>query len=237
MSDVAAALIASGVLTPGSASQALAAARDGDVASAALRLGLAEEHALVEVLSQLHGCPGVDLSRSVVPASNRDLLSPALCRSRRILPVSIGRAEVVLATPEPGNRALVNEVRYLTGRKVLPYVAVGAAVQDAFNGLLQIRSRGGAAWRGQRAPALPDKTAAWVGVVKSQPAASAGAIEVPELGEGEMELVGIAESVMEASRPSPGPLPPPAAPSPSPEPPPPPDPPPAAAPPAEGTPG
>jgi CheY-like chemotaxis protein len=208
MPDVAAALIARGVLTPGSASQALAAARDGDVASTALRLGLAEERALVEVLAQLHGCPGVDLSRSVVPAANLDLVSPALCRVRRILPVSIGRSEVVLAMPEPDSRAIVNEVRYLTGRKVLPYVAVGAAVQGAFHALLQIRSRGGSAWRGPRAPALPDKTAAWVGVVKPPPAAPPGAIELPEAAEEGMELVGIAESVMEAARGAPGPLPP-----------------------------
>ena len=208
MPDVAAALIASGVLTPGSASQALAAARDGDVASAALRLGLAEERGLVEVLAQLHGCPGVDLSRSVVPAANLDLVSPALCRVRRILPVSIGRGEVVLAMPEPDARASVNEVRYLTGRKVLPYVAVGAAVREAFDGLLQVRSRGGPAWRGRHAPALPDKTAAWVGVVKPRPAAPLGAIELPEVGEEGMEIVGITESMMEAARGAPGPLPP-----------------------------
>ncbi len=206
MPDLAAALITRGVLTPGSASRALAAARDGDVASAALRLGLAEERALVEVLAQLHGCPGVDLSRSVVPAANLDLVSPALCRARRILPVSIGRSEVVLAMAEPDGRAVVNEVRYLTGRKVLPYAAVGAAVQDAFQELLQIRSRGGAAWRGQHAPALPDKTAAWVGVVKPRPAAPSGAIEVPEAEE-RMELVGITESMMEAAREAPEPLP------------------------------
>ena len=210
MPDVAAALIARGVLTPASASQALAAAGDGDVASAALRLGLAEERDLVEVLAQLHGCPGIDLSRSVVPAANLDLVSPALCRARRILPVSIGRSEVVLAISELDARVTVNEMRYLTGRKVLPYVAVGAAVQDAFYELLQIRSRGGPAWHGRHAPALPDRTAAWVGVVKPQPAVPPPeAIELPPAAaEPEMQLVGITESMMEAVQGAPGPLPP-----------------------------
>lgn len=210
MPDVAAALIARGILTPGSASQVLAAARDGDVASAALRLGLVEERELVEVLAQVHGCPGIDLSRSVVPTANLDLVSPAVCRARRILPVSVGHSEVVLALPEPGDRAIVNEVRYLTGRKVLPYVAVGAAIRDAFSGLLQIRSSGGPAWRGRHAPALPDKTAAWVGVVKPQQAAPPpAAIELPSAAaEPEMQLVGITESMMEALRGAPGPSPP-----------------------------
>ncbi|HET9552894.1 MAG TPA: hypothetical protein VFP50_07990, partial [Anaeromyxobacteraceae bacterium] len=67
MADVAAHLVRSGVLPAESAARALAAAHDGDVASAALRLGLATEAALVRALSDLHGCPGVDLSKSVVP--------------------------------------------------------------------------------------------------------------------------------------------------------------------------
>jgi CheY-like chemotaxis protein len=75
--------------------------------------------------------------------------------------------------------------------------------------LLQIRSSGGPAWRGRHAPALPDKTAAWVGVVKPQPAAPpAGAIELPPAAEPEMQLVDITESMMEALQGAPGPSPP-----------------------------
>jgi hypothetical protein len=48
MPDVAAILVRDGVLSREAAGKALAAARDGDVASAALRLGFATEGAIVK---------------------------------------------------------------------------------------------------------------------------------------------------------------------------------------------
>ena len=82
MADLAAHLVRSGVLPADAASRALAAAHDGDVASAALRLGLATEGALVRALAELRGCPGVDLSKSVVPTGNLDVVAAGFCRQR-----------------------------------------------------------------------------------------------------------------------------------------------------------
>ena len=179
MVDLAAHLVRSGVLPADAASRALAAAHDGDVASAALRLGLASEANLVRGLAEVHGCPGVDLSRSVVPVANLDVVSLAFCRQRRILPVSVGKAEVVLAMADPEDYALADELRFVTGRKVLRYVAVPASIERTLDGLAREKQKLSPAWRGVQAPALPDPTAAWVGVV--HPPRQAGeAIEVPE---------------------------------------------------------
>jgi hypothetical protein len=131
MADIAAHLVQAGVLPPGSAARALAAAQDGDVASAALRLGLATESGLVKALADLHGCPGVDLSRSVIPTANLDVVAHGFCRQRRILPVSVGKAELVLAMADPEDYALADELRFVTGRKVLRYAAVPAASKSS----------------------------------------------------------------------------------------------------------
>jgi CheY-like chemotaxis protein len=163
--DLAAHLVRSGVLAPAAAARALAAARDGDVGSAALRLGLAPEAALARALADVHGCPAVDLSRSVVPCANLDAVSPELCRQRRVLPVSVTRTELVLAMADPDDRALADEVRFVTGRSVLRYAAVPAAIERTVDGVVREASRGAPAWRGAQAPALPDPAAAWVGVV------------------------------------------------------------------------
>jgi CheY-like chemotaxis protein len=179
MADLAAHLVRSGVLPAESAARALAAAQDGDVASAALRLGLATESGLVRVLAELHGCPGVDLSKSVIPTSNLDVVAHAFCRQRRILPVSVGKAEVVLAMADPEDYGLADEIRFVTGRKVLRYAAVPAAIERAIDGLVRERQKFSPAWRGAQAPALPDPTAAWVGVVHP-PRRAAEGIEVPE---------------------------------------------------------
>src|SRR5512138_1213716 len=101
MPDVAAHLVRTGVLAPDAAARALAAARDGDVASAALRLGLAQEAVLARALADLHGCPAVEFSKSVVPTGNLEVITPAFCRQRRVLPVSVSRSELVLAMADP----------------------------------------------------------------------------------------------------------------------------------------
>jgi CheY-like chemotaxis protein len=191
--DVAAHLVRAGLLPPQAAARALAAAHDGDVASAALRLGLAQEAVLARALADLHGCPAVDFSKSVVPVANLDVVAPAFCRERRVLPVSVSRSELVLAMADPDDHALADEVRFVTGRSVLRYVAVPAAVERTLEALQRERARGARTWRGAHAPALPDPEAAWVGVVHGERRAEAG-IDLPE-ATGSMELVGLADNV------------------------------------------
>jgi len=193
MADIAAHLVKSGVLPAEAAARALAATHDGDVASAALRLGLASEGALVRVLAELHGCPGVDLSRSVVPTANLDVVAHGFCRQRRILPVSVGKAEVVLAMADPEDYGLADELRFVTGRKVLRYAAVPAAIERAIDGLVRERQRFAPAWRGAEAPSLPDPSAAWVGVVHPPRKLGEG-IELPEASE-TIELVPVSSSL------------------------------------------
>jgi CheY-like chemotaxis protein len=193
MADLAAHLVRSGVLAPEAAARALAAAHDGDIASAALRLGLATEGELVRALADLRGCPGVDFSKTVIPTANLDAVAPGFCRQRRVLPLSLGRNELVLAMADPDDHALADEIRFVTGRKVLRYVAIPAAVERTLDGIVRERKRGADSWRGAHAPALPDPAAPWVGVVHaSAKRAETGSIELPEITS-TMEVVGISE--------------------------------------------
>lgn len=189
--DVTIALLQEKVLDAQQMARALAAAKGGDVGSSALRLGLADEAALVRALAVAYGCPGVDLSRSVVPAANLAVVPVALCRRHGMLPVSIGQAGVVLAMADPGDRQAIVAVRLRTGRQVLPHVAVRAAIEDVLLALERAGSRPAKAWRGARAPALPDLTAPWVGAVK--PSAPQRGIDLPEV-DAPMELMSIAEA-------------------------------------------
>jgi CheY-like chemotaxis protein len=189
----AAHLVRTRVLAPDQAARALAAAHDGDVASAALRLGLAEEAELARALAELHGCPAVDFSKSVVPTSNLAVVAPAFCRQRRVLPVSVSRAEIVLAMADPEDHLLADEVRFVTGRNVLRYVAVPAAIDRTLDALVRERGRA-LTWRGPQAPALPDPAAAWVGVVHGARGGADGGTELPEAN-GSMELVGLADMI------------------------------------------
>ena len=196
MADLAAHLVRSGVLAPDAAARALAAAHDGDVASAALRLGLATEGDLVRALADLRGCPGVDFSKTVIPTANLEVVA------RRLLPAArgaarspLGKCELVLAMADPEDHPLADEIRFVTGRKVLRYVAVPAALERTLDGVVRERKRGVASWRGANAPALPDPAAAWVGVVHAtakKSSSDTGGIELPEITS-TMEVVGVSE--------------------------------------------
>jgi CheY-like chemotaxis protein len=205
MNDLAAHLLRAGVLTPDTASRALAAAQDGDVASAALRLGLVPEAALARALAELHGCPAVDFTKSVVPVSNLDVVAPGFCRQRRVMPVSVGKAEMVLAMADPGDHALADELRFVTGRSVLRYAGVPAAMERVLDALVREKARGGLAWRGPSAPALPDPAAPWVGVV--HPARKPeSTLDLPEITS-EMVIVGVGEDLAGAETPFDAPTP------------------------------
>ncbi|HEY6098264.1 MAG TPA: response regulator, partial [Anaeromyxobacter sp.] len=193
MADFAAFLVRSGTLARGAAARALAAAKDGDVGSAALRLGLVSEPALARALADFHGCPAVDFSRSVIPTANLDAIPPGFCRQRRVLPISMSRTELVLAMADPDDAALADEVRFVTGRTVLRYVAPAAAIEQAVDALVREKARGGLAWSGEQAPALPDPRAAWVGVVHGAKAQEDG-IDLPEITS-TMEIIGVADTL------------------------------------------
>jgi CheY-like chemotaxis protein len=201
--DLAAHLVRSGVLAPAAAARALAAAHDGDVGSAALRLGLATEAALARALADVHGCPAVDFSKSVVPCANLDAVAAPFCRQRRVLPVSVTRTELVLAMADPDDYALADEVRFVSGRNVLRYAAVPAAIERTLDGLAREAARGAPTWRGPQAPALPDPAAAWVGIVHGARREEEG-IDLPEITS-TMELVGLADPLEDTpfSAPSP----------------------------------
>lgn len=193
MADLATQLLKSGALTSGQLAHALAASKDGDVASAALRLGLAGEGVLARALADHHGCPAVDFSRSVVPTANLTVVAPAYCRQHRVLPVSIGQSEMVLAMADPEDHLLADELGFVTGRKVLRNAAVPAAIERVIDGLTREKSRGGQAWHGPGAPALPDAGSAWVGVVHGS-SKHDSALELPDLlPDDALEVVQVSE--------------------------------------------
>lgn len=191
--DVAAALVQEGILAPEAVARALAGARDGDVASAALRLGLCDEPSLVRALARAYECPGVDLSRSVIPAANLGVMAPDFCQERKVIPVTVGRTEIVLAMADPDDAALADEVRFVTGRKVLRYAAVGLSIERAIAALARAREAGKVAWSGPAAPVLPDPSSGWAAVVKPGERVRP-AVELPEADE-KMELVAASEDI------------------------------------------
>jgi DNA-binding response OmpR family regulator len=147
-------LVERGVVSADAVMRAEAAAeRSGTrLCSELLATGEATEGALVAILAERHGWPGVDLSRSEILADALQLVPPRVALADNILPLSTegGRLHLAVADPDSANRVL-SEVRFVTGMEISPYVAVAGALRgaivDAYGGL----SRGEPAWRGSQA--------------------------------------------------------------------------------------
>ncbi len=147
-------LVERGVASPEAVMRAEAAAEKGGtrLCSELLAAGEATEEALVTVLAERHGWPGVDLSRSEILADALRLVPPRVALADNILPLSTegGRLHLAVADPDSGNRVLA-EVRFVTGMEISPYVAVAGALRkaivEAYDGLF----RDAPAWRGAHA--------------------------------------------------------------------------------------
>ena len=147
-------LVERGVVSPDAVMRAEAAAERGGtrLCSELLAAGEATEGALVAILAERHGWPGVDLSQSEILADALHLVPPRVALADNILPLSTegGRLHLAVADPDSASRVL-SEVRFVTGMEISPYVAVAGALRsaivDAYGGL----SRGEPAWRGAQA--------------------------------------------------------------------------------------
>jgi DNA-binding response OmpR family regulator len=144
-------LVERGVVSPEAVVRAEAtASRSGTkLCSALLAAGEATEGALVAILSERHGWPGVDLSHSEILAEALGHVPPAVALADGILPLSTegGRLHLAVSAPDGAERVMA-EVRFVSGMEVSPYVAVAGAlekaIQEAYDGL----AMGEPAWRG-----------------------------------------------------------------------------------------
>jgi len=130
------------------------AKRKGErICSVLLRNGV-DEGRLAGALAELHGTPGVDLSRSVIPSDVLGLVPLEVARADLVLPLSRegGRVHVAVATPDTAT-AQIDEIRLGAGQEVSVYVAVHASLRDAIEGAYSSAARGHAVWRGKAATA------------------------------------------------------------------------------------
>jgi hypothetical protein len=88
-----------------------------------LKWDLVPEHVLLDALSKYHRCPFVD--REALVAADKDavsLLSPEQASRLRAMPYAFEDKALRVAFENPSNLADVDEVKAITGRKVLPAV-------------------------------------------------------------------------------------------------------------------
>jgi DNA-binding response OmpR family regulator len=108
-----------------------------------------DEGDLADVLSEKHGVPGIDLSRTAIPVALLDLVPRAVAEGDLILPVSDEGGRIHLAMARPTDERILAEVRFVSGREVSNYVACRGSLLRAIGEAYEGRGRGATLWRGR----------------------------------------------------------------------------------------
>jgi CheY-like chemotaxis protein len=122
------------------------------LASVAATSGKVSEHGLLKALSEQHGVPGLDLNQLVVPLENLQLLPHEIARQHAILPILVKEDRLFLAMADPGDRRVVDEIEFVTGRRVFPYVALHQPLLKLIDECYRLAERGEAYYVGPRVP-------------------------------------------------------------------------------------
>jgi type IV pilus assembly protein PilB len=112
----------------------------GRIGNAIVRLGFLPEAAILEAVGQQLGVPFVEIGERHIPAQVLSLVPERLMRSRRVLPLarlSDGkRGPLVVALPDPGDLAAIDEIAFATGMQVKPVLAAEPDIERALSRVL-----------------------------------------------------------------------------------------------------
>ena len=106
----------------------------------------------LKALSEQHGVPGIDLTQICVRLQDLDLLPREIAQRHGILPVLVRDDRVFVAMVSPGDKHVIDELEFVTGKKVYPYVALPGALARAQEAAYDLRNRGEAFYIGPRCP-------------------------------------------------------------------------------------
>ncbi len=96
-----------------------------------LAAGLVDEKALAAMLSLHFRVPQIDFTRTRIDKEALALIPEAYAREHSILPVRVEKDELEVATVDPGDLALLAELKVLTRKRIRPLLGVSSEIQQA----------------------------------------------------------------------------------------------------------
>jgi DNA-binding response OmpR family regulator len=128
-------------------------AQDGvPLASRIAASGAVAETDVLRALSEQLGVPGIDLNQIAVSIEVLDLVPREVAESSRILPVLAREDRLFLAMANPGDKRVIDELEFVTGRRVYPYVAITSTLERTIREAYDAKDMGHAHYVGPLAP-------------------------------------------------------------------------------------
>ncbi len=161
------------------------------LATRMIEAGALSEIAALKALSEQSGVPGIDLNQVCVKLRDLDIVPREVAIRHKLLPVMVREDRVFVAMASPTEKKVIDEIEFVTGKRVFPYVALAGPLMRVINAAYEMRDRGEAFYVGPRCPpevqrkagALADEAAPFtMGETPRPPAQPAGADPAHDAG-------------------------------------------------------
>jgi DNA-binding response OmpR family regulator len=164
--------------------------------------GAVSELAALKALSEQAGVPGLDLSQVCIRLADLARLPRELAFMHRVLPVLVRDERIFVAMAAPGDRAVVDEVQFITGKRVFAYIALSGPLTRVLTAAYDMHERGEAFYVG---PSCPAEVRRLAGVADPTPATGLPATAPEPEPAGAPVVFGPAAAVEGTLRPESGP--------------------------------
>ena len=155
-------------LSPEELDRALAENKGGRLASRLAASGAISDVAALKALSEQHGIPGIDLGQICLRLEDLELLPREIAEKHLILPVLVRDDRLFIAMANPREKKVLDELEFVTGKKVFPYVALEGPLLAVIEEAYDKKTRGEEYYVG---PSCPDEVKSKLGV-DAEPAAA-----------------------------------------------------------------
>jgi DNA-binding response OmpR family regulator len=128
-------------------------AKDSSAAAARDKEGHPAELQGLKALSEKFGVPAIDLRQVCIRLSDLELIPVEIARRHVILPVLVRDDRLFIAMANPSEQKVIDELEFVTDKKVFPYVTAESALAEAIESAYAMRSRDEAYFIGSDCPA------------------------------------------------------------------------------------
>ncbi len=115
----------------------------------------------LRALSEQHGVPGLDLTQVAIPLEHLSLLPREIALRHGVLPVLVQDERIFLAMANPGDKRVIDELEFVTGKRVFPYVAPPSALTRVIEASYDLKLRGEEYYLG---PLVPEEVLVKLGL-------------------------------------------------------------------------
>ena len=122
------------------------------LASVLVKEGTVDEIEVLRALSEQHGVPGIDLTQVAIVLDHLDVVPREVADAHRILPVLMRGDRIFMAMADPHDKRVIDELEFVTGKKVYPYIAVHSTLTRTIAEAYEAKARGERHYLGPRVP-------------------------------------------------------------------------------------